>query len=121
MREIKLGKETVTVRKLTVREASAFIEDQSKYELSFAELLLDRSLPERVVRQVTGLSTEELNGDVDPDELDSLWQAVEDENHFLSRMYGRLMKISAAMAETAGEQPTSSESPAALSDSAMPG
>lgn len=120
MREIKLGTKTIKVRKLTVREASDFIDDRTKYPLTFAELYLDRTLPERVVSLTTGLPTEELNGDVDPDELDALWQAVEEENHFLSRMYGKLMTISAEMADPDGVQPTSNELPADLSDSAMP-
>ena len=123
MREKKLGSRTVNIRKMTVREVEEFLDDKKNYPPTMAELLIDRTLPERAVRLVSGLTTEDLNGDVDPDELDSLWQAVEDENHFLSRMYNRLMKVSAemmAMAETP-PPPASSELPAGSSASDTPG
>jgi hypothetical protein len=113
MREIKLGQRTVKVRKMTVREVDDFLGDTTVYPPTMAELLLERTLPERAVRLVTDLTTEELNGEVDPDELDCLWQAVEDENHFLSRMHRKLMKISVEMlAEERQEPPASSELPA---------
>lgn len=122
MPEKKLGNRMITVRKMTVREVEDFLDDQTHYPPTTAELLLERSLPERAVRQVTGLSTEDLNGDVDPDELDGLWQAVEDENHFLSRMYAKLTKVAVAMMAEVKQipAPVSSESPADSSVEATP-
>lgn len=127
MRDIKLGEKTITVRALTVGEVTDFLSEKTPPYPTTAELLVERGLPELVVRTATGLTTEDLNGGVDPAELDALWQAVEDENHFLLRLHLKL-KIAAtaireratAVAEQPGQLETSEKSPASLPGSVIP-
>lgn len=127
MQEKTLGKKTITVRALTVREVAEFLGEKTPPPPTCAELLLNRDLPERVVRTATGLTTEDLNGDADPAELDCLWQAVEDENPFLLRLHLKLKMAATqirqraeAVAGQRGPQPISEESPASSSGSDTP-
>lgn len=108
-KEVRLNGKAVTVRELTVSEVADYLESVAEPP-SAAELLLDRPVPEKVVRLATGLSSDDINGEVLPSELSGLWNAVEEVNPFLSRMMGRLMTAGKAMVEALPGQVSESAS-----------
>lgn len=115
MPEATLNGRTYSVRVMTVREVTEYMNQkpQARAAYTTAELLLDRTFGEDLVRQLTGATTEALNGDVNPDELDRFWGQVEQANHFLLGMSSRLMRAAPLIMEAAAQaERTSCGSPA---------
>ena len=92
-REITFFGRTVVVRQLTVRETAAFFDGSGDVRITTADLLMNRALPAVVVCTATGLTIEELNGDVTPSELATLWEAVEAENPSFLQTIERLVGL----------------------------
>lgn len=111
LKEVRFNGKAVTVRELTVGEVSEYLENTTEPP-SAAELLLDRSISEKVVRLATGLSSDEINGGALPSDLDTLWNAVEEVNPFLSRLMERLTSAGRAVLEGL-PPPASKSAPAA--------
>ena len=117
MGEVQLKGQAVTVRQLTVREVNEYLEGKAEPP-TMAELLLNRPLPEKAVRLATGLTSEELNGDVLPSELVALWDEVEEVNPFLADLSRRLMTAGRELVEAArsSAEGSSAAAPARLPD-----
>ena len=79
-REIPFLGRTIVVRQLTVREVTEFFDGAGEVLFTTADLLMNRTLPAKVVCTATGLRPEDLAGEVTPSELVGLWEAVEAEN-----------------------------------------
>jgi hypothetical protein len=56
-------------------------------------LLVASHLPIEAISAATGLTSDELNGELVPSELDDIWRAVEEVNGFLSSMMLRLRDV----------------------------
>jgi hypothetical protein len=92
-REISFSGKTVVVRQLTVREAADLFDGVDNTEMTFVDLLMNRTLPAEVVMIVTGLTKDDLHGDVLPSDLVLLWDAVEQENPSFLQMLERLGRV----------------------------
>lgn len=114
-REITFFGRTVVVRQLTVRETEAFFNHVGDVRITTADLLMNRTLPAVVVCTATGLTVEELNGDVTPSELTALWEAVEAENpsflQTIERLAGLEQKAESLRAKVSAKQPASLPDP----------
>jgi len=88
-KELNFNGKTVVVKELTVAQVTEHLDGGAEIPTT-AELLLDRAVPERVVRMATGLTSEEINGNVQPSDLAKLWDGVEEVNPFLSKLQERL-------------------------------
>jgi hypothetical protein len=110
-KDVRFNGMAVTVRELTVSEVNEYLENTTEPP-STADLLLDRSIPEKVVRLATGLSGDEINGGVLPSDLETLWNDVEEVNPFLSRLMERLTAAGKAVIEDL-PRPASKSAPAA--------
>ncbi len=98
--EVRLNGKAVPVRQLTVGEVNEFLEAKPEPP-STADLLVNRDIPELVVRMATGLTAEELNGDALPSELAAVWDAVREVNPFLEDL---LLRLNSAGREIIAEQ-----------------
>ncbi len=95
---IKVGDREVTIAELTAEQVTALLEGSAdKKRASTAELLMASPIPIEAVCAATGLSAEELNGNMAPSELEAIWQAVAEVNDFLLRMMERLQKVAEEM------------------------
>lgn len=91
---IKVGERQITVKELTATQVTDLMEGTGdKKRASTAELLMASPIPIEAVCAATGLSEEELNGDMTPSELDAIWGAVAEVNCFLLRMMQRFQKV----------------------------
>ena len=110
----------VVVRELTVREAVKFVET---YEDSTSvDVLMNKGIPERLIKLCTALSTEEIE-ELLPSDLNRIIEEVRKENSFLcelkDRLESKIMEIAMAQAEKEieaalklEEQPAISQEPA---------
>ena len=89
-RELPFLGRTIVVRQLTVRETAEFFDGVGEMRVTTADLLMNRTLPAAVVCLATGLTPDDLCGDVTPSELAVLWEAVEAENPFFLQTLERL-------------------------------
>lgn len=104
-KNIDFGGRTITVKELTVRQVDGLFENATAdRKATTAELLINSSIPIDAVIASSGLTVEELGGDVLPSELERLWSAVAEVNDFLSRMCERLGAVAKMM-----QPPASSE------------
>lgn len=98
---ITIGDREITVRELTVEQVDKLLGDfNQKRSPHPVELLLNASLPVEVVEQATGMTGNELAGDLTPSELDAIWKAVAEVNDFLSNLLIRLGGIEVGKALT---------------------
>lgn len=110
----------VVVRELTVREAVKFVET---YEDSTSvDVLMNKGIPERLIKLCTALITEEIE-ELLPSDLNRIIEEVRKENSFLcelkDRLESKIMEIAMAQAEKEieaalklEEQPAISQEPA---------
>jgi hypothetical protein len=89
------GKE-VEVSELTVTQVDSLLADSDSH-VTTVEMLLNPNIPISAVVAATGISSNELNGDIAPSELQKLWEAVEEINPFLLQMYTRLVAAASAV------------------------
>lgn len=66
--DIQFNGRTVSVRQLTVKEVSDYM-DHVQQQPSIADLLMDSAITSQLVQMASGLTAEEINGDVLPSEL----------------------------------------------------
>ena len=92
-KEIPFQGKTVVVRQLTVRETAEFFDNIGSMRVTTADLLMHRALPAAVVCTATGLTIDDLTGDVTPSELVGLWEAVEQENPFFLQTIERFAAL----------------------------
>ncbi len=106
--DIQFNGRTVSVRQLTVREVSDYM-DHVQQQPSIADLLMDSAITSELVQMATGLTAEEINGDVLPSELKRLWEAVAHENPscagLLTRLAAAGKKILEQMAGSSADAP----------------
>ena len=91
IRELKIGERTITVNELTVAQVDALFSGfDAERPAHKAELLMESALPIEAVQMATGMTAEQLSGDICPSELAEIWQAVAEVNDFLSRLLDRM-------------------------------
>ena len=104
-KEMRIGERTITVNELTVAQVAelfdGFTADRVVHK---AELLVNSAVPIEAVLLATGMTAEQLAGDIYPSELAEIWQAVEEVNDFLSQLLGRMAQAGREMvaARTSG-------------------
>ena len=90
-REVQVGDRKITVNELTVAQVDALFSGfDAERPAHKAELLMESALPIEAVQMATGMTAEQLSGDICPSELAEIWQAVAEVNDFLSRLLGRM-------------------------------
>lgn len=106
--DIQFNGRTVSVRQLTVREVSDYM-DHVQQQPSIADLLMDSAITSQLVQLASGLTAEEINGEVLPSELKRLWEAVAHENPSCAGLLTRLAeagkKILEQMAGSSADAP----------------
>lgn len=91
---IRIDDREITVKELTASQVEALMDGSSdKRRASVAELLMASHIPIEAVCAATGISADELNGEMAPSELAIIWEAVAEVNGFLSAMMQRLMGV----------------------------
>ena len=100
--KIKWMEREVEVKTLTVRQVKELADDLAQLKINVVDLLLDDAVPAVAVEMATGITIEEMSGDIDPVELRKLWDAVRKKNPFFARMMDRL-------AEAGKQQPVKPE------------
>lgn len=95
---IKIDDREITVKELTVSQVSALMEGSAeKTTATTGELLVGSPIPIEAVSLATGLSVDELNGEMTPSELAEIWEAVAEVNDFLSSMMKRLQVVAESL------------------------
>ena len=100
-REITFMGRAVVVRQLTAKETAEFFDTIGDIKPNIADILMNRVLPCSVVCTATGLTTEDLTGDVCPSDLLELWEAVEQVNPFFLQALERLSALGQTYAAAA--------------------
>jgi hypothetical protein len=98
------GKE-VEVGELTVAQVDSLLTG-SDSKVTTVEMLMNPNIPIGAVVASTGVSSEQLNGDIAPSELQKLWEAVEEMNPFLLQMYARLVAAASIVDQELAAQKT---------------
>ena len=94
-----IAEKEITVRELTVAQVDKVLSDfDQNRPVTKAEILINSVVPIEVVSASTGLTKEELNGDLTPSELNVIWEAVARVNDFLS---GALLRTRDEIRESA--------------------
>jgi hypothetical protein len=108
---INVGGKEIVAKTLTAEQIADLMEKMDgKRKAVLAEMLMDSEVPIDAVLASTGLPAEWFDGQVTPDEINQVWEAVIEANGFLSRMITRLALI-AKFLEQPG--PSGSEEPSA--------
>lgn len=95
---IKIDDREITVKELTVTEVTALLDGtEKKTTATTAELLIGSPIPIEAVSVATGISVDELNGEMAPSELAEIWEAVAEVNVFLSETLKRLQVVAEAL------------------------
>ena len=90
-REVQVGDRKITINELTVAQVDALFSGfDAERPAHTAELLMESTLPIEAVQMATGMTAEQLSGDICPSELAEIWQAVAEVNDFLSRLLDRM-------------------------------
>lgn len=95
----KFSGREIEVRTLTVRDVKELLdeiknegrESKSVLDLHVLDLLFDDDVPARAIAKSTGLSLEELSGNITPEEVHGLIDKVRAENPFFVGMMERLV------------------------------
>ncbi len=100
-KEVMIGERAITVRELTARQIDQIMGgiDHSR-QIHPAELLMGDHFPVEAVTASTGLTADDLSGDITPSELRELWDAVIEVNGFLSNLLIRLVGVGEKMSES---------------------
>lgn len=90
---IKIKGQDVVVKELTMAEVDGLLGSAGAGRAVYpAEVILDPVIPQEAVVLATGLSDDDLAGDITPSELAEIWEAVAEVNGFLSKLMARLSK-----------------------------
>jgi len=97
----------IEVKTLTVRQIADYLDGMKKKdpEVLALDLLFNDDVPANAVCLATGLTPQELSGDVKPSEVRELWDSVRAENPFFVGMMERLVKAGEQMQKPSSAQP----------------
>ncbi|MBU1567435.1 MAG: hypothetical protein KJ630_17650 [Proteobacteria bacterium] len=95
---ININGQDITVRELTMEEVDELLAAVKETRVLYpAEVMLDPEIPQEAVMMATGMTADQLTGDITPSELAEIWGAVAEVNGFLSKLMARLLVVSETM------------------------
>ncbi len=90
---IKFNGQELTVKELTVSQVKDVLRSLDTFEPHTLDILMDQPVTASAVCMASGISVEDLEGDLAPSEIQELYDAVLEVNPTFAAMLGRLQKI----------------------------